>query len=46
MSKWRGTSHNGSIITMARSFVLPEAVIGEDTAVLKGLDGRKMSQEL
>jgi len=25
------------------TFVLPEAVIGEDTAVLKGLDGRKMS---
>ena len=25
-------------------FVLPEAVIGEDTAVLKGLDGRKMSK--
>jgi tryptophanyl-tRNA synthetase len=24
--------------------VLPEAVIGEDTAVLKGLDGRKMSK--
>ncbi|WP_428028537.1 class I tRNA ligase family protein, partial [Altererythrobacter sp.] len=27
-------------------FVLPEAVIGEDTAVLKGLDGRKMSKSL
>jgi len=26
------------------TFVLPEAVIGEDTAVLKGLDGRKMSK--
>jgi len=25
-------------------FVLPEAVIGESTAVLKGLDGRKMSK--
>ncbi len=25
-------------------FVLPEPVIGEDTAVLKGLDGRKMSK--
>ena len=25
-------------------FVLPEAVIGENTAVLKGLDGRKMSK--
>ena len=25
-------------------FVLPEAVIGQDTAVLKGLDGRKMSK--
>jgi tryptophanyl-tRNA synthetase len=25
-------------------FVLPEAVIGDDTAVLKGLDGRKMSK--
>ncbi|MCG8592337.1 MAG: tryptophan--tRNA ligase, partial [Proteobacteria bacterium] len=25
-------------------FVLPEAIIGEDTAVLKGLDGRKMSK--
>ena len=25
-------------------FVLPQAVIGEDTAVLKGLDGRKMSK--
>ncbi len=25
-------------------FVLPEAVIGEDTAILKGLDGRKMSK--
>ena len=26
------------------TFVLPEAVIGEDTAILKGLDGRKMSK--
>lgn len=26
------------------TFVLPEAVIGENTAVLKGLDGRKMSK--
>jgi tryptophanyl-tRNA synthetase len=26
------------------TFVLPEPVIGEDTAVLKGLDGRKMSK--
>ena len=26
------------------TFVLPEAVIGESTAVLKGLDGRKMSK--
>lgn len=26
------------------TFVMPEAVIGEDTAVLKGLDGRKMSK--
>ena len=26
------------------TFVLPEALIGEDTAVLKGLDGRKMSK--
>jgi tryptophanyl-tRNA synthetase len=26
------------------TFVLPEAIIGEDTAVLKGLDGRKMSK--
>ncbi len=26
------------------TFVLPEAVIGEHTAVLKGLDGRKMSK--
>jgi tryptophanyl-tRNA synthetase len=26
------------------TFVLPEAVIGGDTAVLKGLDGRKMSK--
>ena len=26
------------------TFVLPAAVIGEDTAVLKGLDGRKMSK--
>ncbi len=26
------------------TFVLPEAVIGDDTAVLKGLDGRKMSK--
>jgi len=26
------------------TLVLPEAVIGEDTAVLKGLDGRKMSK--
>jgi len=26
------------------TFVLPTAVIGEDTAVLKGLDGRKMSK--
>jgi len=26
------------------TFVLPEAVIGEDTALLKGLDGRKMSK--
>ena len=26
------------------TFVLPDAVIGEDTAVLKGLDGRKMSK--
>ncbi|WP_191602643.1 tryptophan--tRNA ligase [Marinomonas algicola] len=25
-------------------FVLPEAVVGEDTALLKGLDGRKMSK--
>ncbi len=25
-------------------FVLPEAIIGENTAVLKGLDGRKMSK--
>ena len=25
-------------------FELPEAIIGEDTAVLKGLDGRKMSK--
>jgi tryptophanyl-tRNA synthetase len=25
-------------------FVLPEAVIGENTAILKGLDGRKMSK--
>ena len=25
-------------------FVLPEAVIGESTAILKGLDGRKMSK--
>jgi tryptophanyl-tRNA synthetase len=27
-----------------QTFVLPEAVIGENTAVLKGLDGRKMSK--
>lgn len=26
------------------TFVLPEAVIGENTAVLKGMDGRKMSK--
>ena len=26
------------------TFAIPEAVIGEDTAVLKGLDGRKMSK--
>lgn len=26
------------------TFVLPEAVVGEDVAVLKGLDGRKMSK--
>lgn len=26
------------------TFILPEAVIGENTAVLKGLDGRKMSK--
>ena len=26
------------------TFVLPEAIIGEDTAILKGLDGRKMSK--
>ena len=26
------------------TFVLPEAVIGENTAILKGLDGRKMSK--
>jgi tryptophanyl-tRNA synthetase len=26
------------------TFVLPEAIIGENTAVLKGLDGRKMSK--
>jgi tryptophanyl-tRNA synthetase len=26
------------------TFVLPEAVVSEDTAVLKGLDGRKMSK--
>lgn len=25
-------------------FTLPEAVVGEDTAILKGLDGRKMSK--
>jgi tryptophanyl-tRNA synthetase len=25
-------------------FVIPEAVIGEDTAILNGLDGRKMSK--
>jgi tryptophanyl-tRNA synthetase len=28
----------------SETFVLPEAVIGENTAVLKGLDGRKMSK--
>ncbi len=26
------------------TFVLPQAIIGEDTAILKGLDGRKMSK--
>jgi tryptophanyl-tRNA synthetase len=26
------------------TFVLPEAVVGEDTAILSGLDGRKMSK--
>jgi tryptophanyl-tRNA synthetase len=30
--------------TYGETFVLPEAVIGESTAVLKGLDGRKMSK--
>ena len=34
----RFNHHYGEIL------VLPEAVIGEDTAVLKGLDGRKMSK--
>jgi tryptophanyl-tRNA synthetase len=34
----RFNHHYGNI------FVLPEAVIGENTAVLKGLDGRKMSK--
>ena len=44
MWKWRRDIAQRFNHHYGDTFVLPEAVIGEDTAVLKGLDGRKMSK--
>ena len=44
MSKWRVISRSGSITTTAIHSCCPKPVIDEHTAVLNGLDGRKMSK--